>query len=211
VSLRFTLLACLSALAACATDAVHDGPDFDGEILELGSGDGKADGPQRSVQVRARTSGYRGADEYGSPCYDTGYEIEVSYKNEALPWGVSLELVSAVAGVEWWPDDVNNVYHYDYFDWKYEERAAAPSVAPWTWRAARSAAGYSGGGDLDRAHFAMRIRYADGSVRWDNGGSAWGYYEIDLPAAPCEPSWVPYQTTTPTTWLDLTPRVVAKW
>jgi len=200
----------LALLAGCAADEViADQPPYgDSERIGSSSPDGKSDGAS-PMTVRARTTGYRNNDN--TVCYDTGYEIEVDYANTSLPWGVKVELVSAMQGVEWWPDDVNNTYHYDYFDWKYQEYAAMPAAGPWLWRGARKQWNYYGGGSFSAMHFAVKITYPDGGVRWDNGGSAWGYYRVTPPPAPCDPSWTPFVDTTPTKWESVTPLVVQKW
>ena len=205
-----THLAFLVLLAACAAESVDpDQPPFgDGERIGGPSADGKADGGT-SLTVKARTTGYRNNDN--TVCYNTGYEVEVSYENKSLPWGVKVELVSAMQGVEWWPDDVNNTYTYDYFDWKYQEYAAAPAVGPWLWRSARKQWNYQGGGSFSAMHFAIKMTYPDGKVRWDNGGSAWGYYRAVPPPAPCDPSWTPFVDTTPTTWQSINTIVIQKW
>ena len=201
----------LVLLFGCATDetAPLDGPPYgDSDRLGPSATDGKADGGT-AVRVRARTSGYRSDDN--TNCYDTWFDTEVTYENKSLPWGVKVELVSAMQGVEWWPDDVNNTYHYEYFDWKYEETKLAPAVGAWKWGAARGQWNYVGGGSYSKLHFAFKITYPDGKVRWDNGGSSWGYYELTPPPAPCDPSWTPWVSTTPTTWTDVNAHVVQKW
>jgi len=196
-------------LGACAAESEPaDQPPFgDQERIGAPSPDGKADG-NLPVQVKARTSGYRSDD--GANCYDTWYDVEVTYENTALPWGTNVELVSAMQGVEWSPDDVNNTYNYYYFDWNYEESSAAPAVGPWQWRAARQQVNFVGGGTFSALHFALKITYPDGTVRWDNGGSAWGYYEVTLLPAPCEMSWTPWVSTTPA-WQPVIAHAVQKW
>jgi hypothetical protein len=199
------------ALVACTTDdqsSNQDAPPFGDNERIGGGGDGKADGGS-AVRVKARTSGYRSADN--TNCYDTNYEFDVSYENHSLPWGTNVEVVSAMKGYEWWPDDVNNTYHYDYYDWKYEEWKGAQATAAWTWSALRSTANFWGGGVFENMHFVLRITYPDGTVKWDNGGSAWGYYRLGLMSAPCDPSWTPWVDTTPMFWKDMPVQVIQKW
>lgn len=211
---------CALALGACATDqeALDQPPFGESERIGAPSGDGKSDASS-AISVKARTSGYRSGDEFigsdgfipGTNCDDTRYDVEVTYENKSLPWGVSIELVSAMQGVEWSPEDVSNMPYYEYFDWKYEERKVASSSGPWQWRSARGQSTHVGGGKFSSMHFAIRITYPDGTVRWDNGGSAWGYYEVKPPTAPCEMSWTPYVSTTPADWMSVPANVIQKW
>jgi hypothetical protein len=157
---------------------------------------------QGTVTVQARASGYRSGDEFVQPggldprvdCYDQSFDFDVSYVNRSLPWGVKVTLVSAMSGVEWSPD-INDVEIYDYFDWRYQEDQEISARAGWTWGGARHQWSYPGGGSFDKFHFVFEIRYPDGSVRWDNGGSGNGYYEIAVPHVACTMGWVPYETT----------------
>jgi hypothetical protein len=188
-------LPALVPLFACATTPdAHEGPPFveDSQLL----GDGKADGGLAlgSSTVRGQQSGYR-SDGTPFSCTQGGkVAFDVTYKNTSLPWGVKLSIWRGMAGEEWC-GGCEPAYDY-FYDWSDPRDDAMTATGPWTWSGRTEAFGYAAGagGRFTELKFVVRIQMPDGSVRWDNGGSNWGYYRVFVPDPQCEASWQPWQT-----------------
>jgi hypothetical protein len=183
-------------LAACGTTepADQDGPPHvdDSELLGNGKGDGALS--LGSSKVLGQQSGYR---SNGTPfnCYNGGtVAFDVTYKNQSLPWGVKLSLWRGMAGEEWCGGC--EPPYYGTFDWNDHQVDAMPATGPYVWSVHTESYGYgsNAGGRFTEMKFVVRIEMPDGSIRWDNGGSNWGYYRVLVPDPQCDASWVPFQT-----------------
>jgi hypothetical protein len=194
-----TLLLASIVLSACAanpeTEVGSDGPPVvgDSELLTSGKEDG---GPALgTATVAGQQSGYRSAEATGFSCYHGGkVAMDVRYENKSLPWGVKLQLWRGMAGQDWC-GGCEPAYH-NFYEWAdHEVKDMSPS-APWTWSVRSEAFGYASnaGGQFDAMKFVVRITMPDGSVRWDNGGSNWGFYQVDVPEPGCVASWTPFVT-----------------
>lgn len=176
--------------------------------------DGKSSEP--SFEVRGQQSGYRSeAKHCPDPLVACGHSggkvaFQVHYRNDTLPWGVKVELLRGLAGQDWC-GGCEPPYH-EFFNWRDKKFVEMTTVAPWTWKAETEAYGYaaSAGGQYDALEFVVRITYPDGSVSWDNGGSSWGYYEVDVPQPQFDLSWTPYQVYD-SAFESLPVRIIKRW
>lgn len=154
-------------------------------------------GPE--IEVKGQQSGYRSEAKYcpdpAIPCGYSGGKVafQVDYKNETLPWGVKVELLRGFAGQDWCGGC--EPPYYNFFSWQDKRFVEMNSVASWTWSAQTTADGYGSGagGQYDALEFVIRITFPDGRVQWDNGGSSWGYYKVNVPQPQFDFSWTPYQ------------------
>jgi len=192
--MRNMITIALLTLAACAADEPPLGPPHVGESELLGSG--KADGALAlgTSKVNGQQTGYRG-NTTPIRCYSGGtVAMDVDYENHSLPWGVELSLWRGMAGEEWC-GGCEPPYHGT-FDWEYHQVDAMKPSGPWQWSVRTEAHGYAddAGGKFTAMKYVVRIRMPDGSIRWDNGGSPWGYYQLWVPEPKCDPSWTPFVT-----------------
>jgi hypothetical protein len=184
------------AVAACATDPeTVDGPPFvdDSQLL----GDGKADGGPAlgAAKVVGQQSGYRSDEATSFSCTPGGkIGFDVEYVNKSLPWGVKLDLWRGMY-VEEWCGGCEPAYDYT-IDWADHQVTRMKPSGPWAWNAHTDSYGYGAGagGQFLAMRFVVRITMPDGSIRWDNGGSNWGYYQVLAPAPKCDASWQPWVT-----------------
>lgn len=153
----------------------------------------------QAIEVRGQQSGYRSRAEHcPEPTVACGHfggkiAFQVHYRNEKIPWGVKVELLRGFAGQDWC-GGCEPSYH-NFFDWQDKKFVEMIAVSPWVWSADTEAYGYaaSAGGQYDAMKFVVRLTYPDGSVHWDNGGSNWGYYKVEVPQPQFDLSWAPYQ------------------
>lgn len=154
---------------------------------------------EASIEVRGQQSGYRSDDRYcPDPAVACGYPggkaaFKIRYKNEALPWGVKVELWHGFAGQDWC-GGCDPAYHY-FFDWRDTKFVEMRAVSAWTWSADTDTYGFGAGagGQWDALEFVVRVTFPDGGVQWDNGGSNTGYYKVYVPQPQFDLSWTPYQ------------------
>ena len=189
-----TLIAiALASVTACTTtEDTPDGPPHVGDAELLGSG--KADGSLSlgTSSVLGQQSGYR-SDAVEFSCTPGGtVGFDVRYENLSLPWGVELSLWRGMAGEEWCGGC--EPPYYGTFDWSDHQVTTMTSVGPWKWAVHTESYGYGAGagGRFTEMKFVVRVRMPDGSIRWDNGGSNWGYYRVLVPDPKCEASWQPW-------------------
>lgn len=175
------------------------------EVLQ----DDKADGSVGlgTPFVEGRFSAVRAVVGSQENCNDGNtVDFNVTYVNRSLPWGVRLNLVRAFSGQSTcFGCDPVATTHYD---WIYEEVEPMASSGPWTWSTHTTESRNLVQEDsLQYFKFVVRIEMPDGSVRWDNGGSSWGYYRTQIPAPVCDPSWTPWEEN-PGSYVDLPASVV---
>lgn len=182
-------------------------------ILTLNAGAAAA---QASFEVKGQQSGYRSNEEYcPSPEIPCGYSggkvaFKVRYQNDTLPWGVKVELLRGFAGQEWC-GGCEPAYH-NFYDWRDQKFVEMTPAAPWMWSATTEAFGGDSvaGGQYDAFEFVVRLTYPDGSVRWENGDSSWGYFKVVVPQPKFDLSWTPYQVYDSS--FELLPiQVIKKW
>jgi hypothetical protein len=186
----------LVTLAACAAEpeTLAEGPPFvdDSELL----GDGKADGGPAlgASKVVGQQSGYRSddADFSCTPGGKIGFDIE--YVNKSLPWGVTLDLWRGMY-VEEWCGGCEPAYDIT-IDWADHQVVRMKPTSAWGWSAHTESYGYGAGagGQFLAMRYVVRITMPDGSIRWDNGGSNWGYYQVLAPEPKCDAAWTPWVT-----------------
>lgn len=119
-----------------------------------------------SVQARAvlHSCGYYSSQEV---------EVSLSYYNDTLPWGTSVELLYGWGGTE----------GSTVFDWRNSTSIAAPATAGYTWGvtvtsqiAARSSPTF-----FEHIDFVWKVTLPGGSVFYVKGNSStYGYYKADF-------------------------------
>lgn len=196
------------AAVGCAGEAAlppQDGPPLidNADLLAGGKADSSlALGTFTVVGTRAVYHG-RGSDEPLAPqgseavydsdsdlwftCFSDGTnDVFFDYQNDSLPWGVKLTLVRGARG-RGWCGGCDPAVDAE-FSWSQTQETEMHATGPWTWSAHSVLSGYQGaqGGELNGVQFVVRIDFPDGSVRWDNGGAAWGYYDAPLPSLECD-------------------------
>jgi hypothetical protein len=141
------------------------------------SGDAKADNANASLHVEIRPIGTLLSNGF---CWNDHYDIHVDYKNTQLPWGTSVSLHRGISG---WSNNSDLPQGGSWFDWWWTKDVGASSIAGWTWRAndvlTRSIE-LSEGQIKTSFDFVIQIRLPDGKQIWDNGGSNYGFYRVDL-------------------------------
>lgn len=192
--MKIQIVILCATLAACATDDETQGPPHVDEAEQLG--DGKGDGALAlgTFQVRGQQTAYR-SDGTPIRCHQGGtVAFDVTYENQSLPWGVELSLWRGMAGEEWCGGC--EPAYFGTFDWQYHEVDTLTASGPYRWSAHTEAYGFAAdaGGRFTAMKYVVRIRMPDGSIRWDNGGSSFGYYEVPVPPPDCDASWTPYAT-----------------
>ena len=97
--------------------------------------------------------------------------------------------------VEEWCGGCEPAYDYT-IDWADHQVTDMKPVGPWTWSVRSESFGYASGagGRFINMRYVVRITMPDGSVRWDNGGSNVGYYQVQVPDPKCRAAWTPWQT-----------------
>lgn len=128
-------------------------------------------------------------------CITSGNHVTVlSYFSREVRWGARLTLVSGYSGEDWC-GGCEPPYH-DYYEWGFPQEQEMKAIAPWTWEVSSQTYGYpsGAGGRLKTLNFAVKIEGPDGRITWDNGGSSYGCYQVDLSRKLCDPSIEPYKT-----------------
>lgn len=156
--------------------------------------------PTSSIEVMGQQSGYRVDPKYcpdqAVACGEPGGKVafQIHYINQELPWGSKVELLRGFS-TEDWCGGCEPSYDY-YSDWQYSKTVEMKADAPWTWSANTEELGYASGagGRFIALEFVIKITYPDGSIRWDNGGSSYGHYKVDVPKPLFELSWQPFKT-----------------
>jgi hypothetical protein len=110
----------------------------------------------------------------------TNLKMTIRYKNNSLPWGVSLTLHRGISGGSTYcPGDgfpcTSETYH-----WRNVKDEAMPPVAPWTWEASTDVTSQEFNDTVGGVDFVVRIAYPDGHVEWDTAGKHFGYYSADV-------------------------------
>ncbi len=203
----------LLTLVGCATTddtEQQDGPPHvaDSEILGSGKGDGAL--ALGTSKVLGQQSGYR-SDDADFSCTQGGkVAYDITYTNTSLPWGVTLDLWRGMAG-EQWCGGCEPAW-YGTFDWDDHQVVRMTSSGPYQWSVHTESYGYGAGagGRFNFMRYVVRITMPDGSTRWDNGGSNWGYYQVPAPAPKCQASWDPWKTYD-SDYQDLTVLTVPKY
>lgn len=127
------------------------------------------------VQVRSFTNscGY-----YSSRLAD----VQVSYQNEALEWGVRVQLVYGAEGETVRSGGSSVVF--ERFDWDQQAEKTMVASGPFQWStqfrlpvAYRSSPKF-----IDGLDFVFQIVHADGRIEYDNGTSSpLGYFKVHFP------------------------------
>ncbi len=193
--LVFTV-AVIATVAACdpsSDEAVVDGhgPHLDGKVIRGGKADGGI--TLGTATVKGRVSSFYRGEGSPSTC-DSGESVDyqISYENHSIPWGASVTLVRAFSGT-------NNCFGCEpqtstHFEWVFEEHETMPASAPFVWSAeTEHSSTFIPVPDLQFFKFVFRIDMPDGTVRWDNGGSNFGYYRSQVPPPVCDNSWTPFE------------------
>lgn len=165
-------------------------------LLGLASGNALA---ESALTVNGQQSGYRAREEFCPDpvvaCGHSGGKVtfQVRYKNDILPWGTKVVMLRGFAGQDWC-GGCEPAYHI-FFNWRDKRFVEMTAIEPWTWSAETGAFGYasSAGGQYDAMEFVFRVTYPDGRVVWDNGGSNYGHYKVDVPQPRFDLSWTPYE------------------
>src|SRR5262249_48965064 len=120
------------------------------------------------------TNGYNGS------CERDHYDLLVDYKDKSLPWGTRVSLHRGISG---WVNDSDSPQGGSTFEWWWTQDHEAQATDRWTWRATDTltrSIELSDGQINETFDFVIHIQYPDGSDAWDNGGSAYGFYQVNL-------------------------------
>ena len=103
-------------------------------------------------------------------------EVVISYKNTDLPWGSQVVLIHGLNG-----SDLTYGNHAP-LEWERQGEREFSASAPYTWEGPLTLSLHSRSSSqvFDRLAMVFKITLPDGSVRFDNGGSAMGFYEARL-------------------------------
>lgn len=119
--------------------------------------------------------------------YSCGYfssqvsDVEISYHNPDLEWGVIVQMIYGYEGVDvrGGGDDVRRVR----IEWQRESRDVVVASAPYTWTAKMQVPVHyrSSSTFYDTLNFVYRLIHPDGRIEFDNGTDApWGFYKLKL-------------------------------
>lgn len=134
-----------------------------------------ASAPCFASVVSSKSRSYTHSCSYFSTAHA---DLRITYKNDALPWGVKIELIGGSEGTR------ANGAEQESFTWHNRHKAMImPAVAPYQWQAElsllvteRSSPEYVKGYD-----FYFQITYPDGTVEIDKGAEEEinkGYYRV---------------------------------
>ena len=111
-------------------------------------------------------------------------DYEVTFSDRTLPWGTKVTVIYGW-DVDYWNHPPKTV------EWQYREEREMTAVAPFTWRAdiATQLHARTNNQFKKALNLVIKLQIPNEPDRYFNGGSTWGFYQMEVgstsPAPPC--------------------------